>query len=257
MTRQTPCRELTVLSCTPRSDPTLVDLLLSPPGWSCRPGQFIMIRPPHWGMEHLWPRPFSICDVSGEGLRILFQIVGRGTAKLAELEPGQKAVVWGPLGRWFRTDPSRPCLILAGGMGIAPFVMMARTGNTENLRMLFGHRLDLRHYPYDEIAGRIPSEAMQQKTPEDIAAFAQVLSERIRALAGKGQVLACGPEPMLRAVRRYCLEHGTDGQVSLENRMACGVGACLGCVGKTTAGEYVQSCVHGPVFDVRDIDLEA
>ena len=64
-------------------------------------------------------------------------------------------------------------------------------------------------------------------------------------------------EPMLRAVRRYCLEHGTDGQVSLENRMACGVGACLGCVGKTTAGEYVQSCVHGPVFDVRDIDLEA
>ena len=66
----------------------------------------------------------------------------------------------------------------------------------------------------------IPSEAMQQKTPEDIAAFAQVLSERIRALAGKGQVLACGPEPMLRAVRRYCLEHGTDGQVSLENDLA-------------------------------------
>ena len=113
----------------------------------------------------------------------------------------------------------------------------------------------MRHYPYAEIADRIKSEAMQQKTMADIADFETVLSERIKALAGVGQVLACGPEPMLKVVRRYCLLHGTDGQVSLENRMACGVGACLGCVGKTVAGDYVQSCVHGPVFDVREIDL--
>lgn len=257
MTRQKLCQELTVLSCTPRTDPTLVDLVLSPPGWSCRAGQFVMIRPLHWEAEIIWPRPFSICDVSHAGLRIFFQIVGRGTEKLAQLQPGQKVAVWGPLGRWFRVDEARPNLILAGGMGIAPFVMMARARKAENLSMLFGHRLDLRHYPYAEIAKHIPSEAMQQKTFEDLTAFEQVLSERIKALAGTGQVLSCGPSPMLKVVRKYCLQHGTDGQVSLENRMACGVGACLGCVGKTTAGEYVQSCVHGPVFDVRDIDLEA
>ncbi len=254
---QTPCRELTVLSCRPGSDPTLVDLILDNPGWSCKCGQFVMVRPSHWGAELVWPRPFSICDLSEDGLRLLFQTVGRGTRRLAELTPGQKVTVWGPLGRWFRIDENRPNLILAGGVGIAPFVMLARRERTDNLSMLFGHRIDREHYPYAEIAARIPSEAMQQKTPADIAAFEAVLSERIKALAGVGQVLACGPEPMLKVVRKYCLEHGADGQISLENRMACGVGACLGCVGKTTQGDYVQSCVHGPVFDVRDIDLGA
>jgi dihydroorotate dehydrogenase electron transfer subunit len=252
-----PCQDLTVLSCTSGTDPNLVNLMLSAPGWTCRPGQFVMLRPAHWEAELVWPRPFSVCDVSAEGLRILFQTVGRGTRKLAELLPGQKVTVWGPLGRWFRIDESRPNLILAGGVGIAPFVMLARRERTDNLSMLFGHRLDLEQYPYGEIASRIGSEAMQQKSAADIAAFETVLSERIKDLAGRGQVLCCGPEPMLKVVRKYCLLHGTDGQISLENRMACGVGACLGCVAKTTGGEFVQSCVQGPVFDVRDIELGA
>lgn len=251
----TPCRELNVLSCKSGSEPTLVELILENPGWTCRPGQFVMIRPLSWGVELVWPRPFSVCDVSEQGLRILFQTVGRGTTRLADLTPGQKVAVWGPLGRWFRVDETRPNLILAGGIGIAPFVMLARREKTDNLSMLFGHRLELAQYPYAEIAARIRSEAMRQTSREDIALFETVLSEQIESLAGVGQVLACGPEPMLKVVRKYCLQHGTDGQVSLENRMACGVGACLGCVGKTTGGDYVQSCVHGPVFDVRDIDL--
>jgi dihydroorotate dehydrogenase electron transfer subunit len=195
--------------------------------------------------------------VSEDGLRILFQVVGRGTRRLAALAPGDTVAVWGPLGRWFRIDEDRPNLILAGGVGIAPFVMLARRQKTDNLSMLFGHRLDLEHYPYGEIAARIESEAMQQRTPADIADFEKVLAGRIEALAGKGQVLACGPEPMLRVVRKYCLQFGTDGQISLENRMSCGVGACLGCVAKTISGDFVQSCVHGPVFDVRDIELGA
>ena len=254
-TTKTPCRELQVLSCRRGTEPTLVDLVLSPPGWTCRAGQFVMIRPLDWGSELVWPRPFSVCDVSDAGLRIFFQVVGRGTRKLAGLQPGQKVAVWGPLGRWFRIDENRPNLILAGGVGIAPFVILARREKTNNLSMLFGHRLDLCHYPYAEIADRIESEAMRQTTAADIAAFETVLSGRIKTLSGIGQVLACGPEPMLKVVRRYCLMHGTEGQISLENRMACGVGACLGCVGRTVTGEYVQSCVHGPVFDVRDIDL--
>ncbi len=251
----TPCRDLEVISCRPTGDPTLVNLVLSAPGWTCRPGQFVMLRPEGWGTELIWPRPFSVCDVSDEGLRILFQTVGRGTNRMASLKPGDKVAVWGPLGRWFRIDENRHNLILAGGVGIAPFVMLARRERTDNLSMLFGHRLDLEHYPYAEIAARIDSEAMQQTVPADIAAFEKVLAARIEALAGKGQVLVCGPGPMLKVVRKYCLQFGTDGQVSLENRMACGVGACLGCVGKTTSGDFVQSCVHGPVFDVRDIDL--
>lgn len=255
--KQMPCQDLRVLSCRFGREPSLVDLLLDAPGWTCRPGQFVMLRPQSWGAELIWPRPFSVCDVSEAGLRILFQTVGRGTTRLAGLAPGDTVTVWGPLGRWFRIDESRPNLILAGGVGIAPFVMLARRERTDNLSMLFGHRLDLEHYPYAEIAGRIASEAMQQKSAADIAEFEAVLSERIKALSGQGQVLCCGPEPMLRVVQRLCLEHGTAGQISLENRMACGVGACLGCVARTVAGDYVQSCVHGPVFDVTAIELGA
>lgn len=254
---ETPCRELAVLSCQPASDPNLVNLVLENPGWSARCGQFVMLRPAHWGQDLIWPRPFSICDLSTDGLRIFFQTVGRGTRRLAELVPGQKVTLWGPLGRWFRFDETRPNLILAGGMGIAPFTMLARQEKTDHLSMLFGHRLDLEHYPYAQIAASIKSRALQQKNVEDFTAFEHVLAEQIKDLAGKGQVLACGPEPMLKVVRKYCLLHGTDGQVSLENRMACGVGACLGCVARTVQGEFVQSCVHGPVFDVRDLDLEA
>jgi dihydroorotate dehydrogenase electron transfer subunit len=254
-TNNSPCRDLEVLSCRPTGDPSLVNLLLSAPGWDCKPGQFVMLRPASWGPELVWPRPFSVCDVSADGLRILFQVVGRGTRRLAGLEPGDKVAVWGPLGRWFRIDEGRHNLILAGGVGIAPFVMLTRREKRDNLSMLFGHRLDLEHYPFAEIAARIGSEALQQKTSADIAAFETVLSDRIRALAGRGQVLACGPEPMLKVVRKYCLLHGTDGQISLENRMGCGVGACLGCVARTVTGDFVQSCVHGPVFDVRDIEM--
>ena len=148
---QTPCRDLEVISCTPAKDTSLVDLVLSAPGWTCKPGQFVMLRPAHWGLELVWPRPFSVCDVSDAGLRILFQTVGRGTQRLAGLTPGQKVTVWGPLGRWFRIDETRPNLILAGGVGIAPFVMLARREKTDNLSMLFGHRLDLAHYPFAEI----------------------------------------------------------------------------------------------------------
>ena len=254
---QTPCCELKVLACHKAADPSFVTLILENPGWSAHCGQFVMLRPNHWGQDLIWPRPFSICDLSKDGLHIFFQTVGRGTRRLAELIPGQTITVWGPLGRWFRLDTARPNLIVAGGMGIAPFVLLAHKQKPAQISMLFGHRLDRTHYPFAQIASQIPSESMQQKNPTDLAAFEQVLSERIKALAGKGQILACGPEPMLKVIHKYCLLYGTDGQISLENRMACGVGACLGCVARTVQGEFVQSCVHGPVFDVRQIDVEA
>jgi dihydroorotate dehydrogenase electron transfer subunit len=75
---------------SPGSDPSLIDLVLAAPGWTCKPGQFVMLRPAHWGAELVWPRPFSVCDVSDKGLRIIFQTVGRGTRKLAELKPGDR-----------------------------------------------------------------------------------------------------------------------------------------------------------------------
>ncbi len=245
--------DLTVHAIRPGPDPTIVDLTLSPPPWQPKPGQFVMLRPHQFGHELTWGRPLSIYRCDTNGLRVVFQVIGRGTQRLAALRPGDTVAAWGPLGRGFQTKASGPYLLLAGGIGLAAFGLFATADHRlPESELLFGHRLPLEAYPlYAEIASAIPCEAKRQTSPADIEDFAQELSRRIQALGPKGMVLCCGPTPMLRAVARLCLEHGVPGQVSLENRMGCGVGACLGCVATTATGERVPSCVHGPVFDIR------
>lgn len=245
--------QLTVQAVTPGPDPSIVDLTLAPVPWKPKPGQFVMLRPANFGQELTWGRPFSIYRCDEAGLRVVFQVIGRGTERLAALRPGDAVTVWGPLGRGFSTKPETPTLFLAGGIGLAAFGLFAEDPfRLPQAQLLFGYRLPLTAYPiYHEMAQRIPSEAMRQTSSADIEAFSEELSRRIKALGPQGLVLCCGPTPMLRAVARLCLEHGVPGQVSLENRMGCGVGACLGCVATTASGERVQTCVHGPVFDVR------
>jgi dihydroorotate dehydrogenase electron transfer subunit len=252
------CAELTVVACQPGPDPSIVQLTLSPPPWAPKPGQFVMLRPANFGQELTWGRPFSIYQLDSRGLQVVFQVVGRGTQRLAGLRPGDEVAAWGPLGRGFQTKGSGPFLLLAGGIGLAAFGLFATPAHAlPQAQLLFGHRLPLEAYPlYQEMAQKIPCEAMRQTTPQDIAAFSQELSRRIQDLGPQGTVLCCGPTPMLRTVARLCLEHGVAGQVSLENRMGCGVGACLGCVATNASGERVQTCVHGPVFDVRALSWE-
>lgn len=250
--------DLPVLAVTPGPDPTIVDLTLAPPPWRPKPGQFVMLRPASFGQELTWGRPLSICRCDDSGLRVVFQTVGRGTRRLAALRPGDTVTAWGPLGRGFQTKGDGPYLLLAGGIGLAAFGLYATPEHRlPSARLLFGHRLPLEAYPlYAEMAAALPCEAMRQTTAADIDAFAAELSRRIQALGPAGTVLCCGPAPMLRAVARLCLEHGVAGQVSLEHRMGCGVGACLGCVATTAAGEPVPTCVHGPVFDVRALSWD-
>lgn len=244
---------LTVQAITPGPDPSIVDLTLSSVPWTPKPGQFVMLRPEKFGLELIWGRPFSIYRCDQTGLRVVFQVVGRGTERLAALRPKDAVSAWGPLGRGFQTKPETPTLLLAGGIGLAAFGLFTQAPDCiPQAQLLFGHRLPLDAYPlYQEMAQKIPCEAMRQTSTADIEAFSEELSRRIQALGPQGMVLCCGPTPMLRTVARLCLEHGVPGQVSLENRMGCGVGACLGCVATTASSERVQTCVHGPVFDVR------
>lgn len=234
-------------------------LRLSHPGWQdWRPGQFMMLRPASFGLAHTWGRPFSICHMTTRHMICFFRVVGKGTALLAKVAPGDEILAWGPLGNGFAMEENTPTLLLAGGMGIAPFVgYVNRHPQPWNLHMLFGHREPLDCYPVDSINERITVDAMAEPTNGDLSVFLAALSEKIHECAAKsGVALCCGPTPFMRAVKKIAAAAACRLQVSLENRMACGVGACLGCVCKTIQSPLPkQVCLHGPVFWANDIEI--
>ena len=254
------CNDVEVLSIAPcgpvGQGHGLWRIDLENPGWRrWSPGQFAMLRPVDWGFDLLWGRPLSLCRVTPERLRFHFQDVGRGTGKLARLAPGDLVTVWGPLGTGFVVRPGTPTLMLAGGIGIAPFVEYAATHpEPGRLGLVFGHRPPLSCYPFAEIAETVEAQAFQDTGPQDIPRFVELLRTRMAGYVG-GLILACGPTPFLKSVQGLAKELGVKAQLSLENRMACGVGACLGCVAKNAAGHNQQTCTTGPVFWADDIVL--
>jgi dihydroorotate dehydrogenase electron transfer subunit len=238
----------------------IFELKLEYPNWKSgwRAGQFVMVRPLDWPLDLIWGRPFSICNADDTSLTILFQIVGRGTARLAEIKKGDKVNVWGPLGTFFSKPQDRPVLMLAGGMGLAPFCGYVDTHpQPENLKLFFAHRPPLESYPYKHFADKVEVEDIREEKPEDIERIISAIREQVKAYAEKdGLIVACGPTPFLRTVWAAANEFGADTELSLENRMACGVGACLGCVTKDSSGKFTQSCTSGPVFKANAISLE-
>lgn len=274
------CRDVPVLSLERRAAPgsgenELFTLRLRSPGWRAwLPGQFVMIRPHQITRPDVyWARPFSISQADEEELRIVFQVAGRGTRGMLGLDRGELVTVWGPLGNAFAVSRSGPTLLLAGGIGIAPFVgYMERHPAPETVRLEFGHRLPVDCYPFAECRHCVGGDARNHHEcgPEDLARFINTLEAGIRDTASrKGLVLACGPMPFLRSVQGFALRYGARAQLSLETRMACGVGACLGCVVTSSVREehpakpesppafrHVQTCTHGPVFWADQLDLE-
>lgn len=251
------CLNLEVQAITYAGSKDFVHLYLEPPDLVYRPGQFMMIRPAGWNNDPIWPRPFSVCEKTSDTLRLFIQVVGRGTRLISQLQPGSTVDVWGPLGNGFMFDPQVPLLILAGGMGIAPFVGLCKTHpHPERISLLFGHRMEIGHYPLAELPEEADINHLKQETLSEIEDFKEVLKTGIRDFSGKGRILACGPMPFIRVIQEYSLEFRADTWISLENRMACGVGACLGCVVKTADGEYIQTCTHGPVFRADEVVLD-
>ncbi|HEU6445654.1 MAG TPA: hypothetical protein VFL61_11410 [Gaiellaceae bacterium] len=185
------------------------------------PGQFFMLEAP----GRVLPRPMSLCLAPPGELGFLFEAVGPGTQALAEVDRGERIGVLGPLGNGFRLDVERP-LLVGGGIGIAPFPYLSRALGRPPA--ILGFRTE-RHA---EAAELVP------------AAEVVVEPTRVTELLEPGyDVLACGPEPMLEAVRR--LSPGA--QLAREAPMACGYGACYGCVVEI-AGRYKRLCVEGPVL---------
>jgi dihydroorotate dehydrogenase electron transfer subunit len=186
------------------------------------PGQFFMLRPP----GRVLPRPMSLCLAPGGELWFLLDVVGPGTRALAEAGVGEQIAVLGPLGNGFRLAVARP-LLVGGGIGIAPLPYLAeRLGRPPAL-------LGFRSRFHAEAAALVPGA--------EIVVEPKLVTE---AIPRGRDVLACGPEPMLEAVR--ALEPAA--QLAWEAPMACGYGGCHGCAVRI-GGVFRRLCVEGPVLD--------
>ncbi|MBA3364275.1 MAG: dihydroorotate dehydrogenase electron transfer subunit [Actinobacteria bacterium] len=187
------------------------------------PGQFFMLEAP----GRLLPRPMSLCLARPRELAFLVDPVGPGTRALSSLETGDRIMVFGPLGNGFRLDVRSP-LLVGGGIGIAPLPYAA--GALRAPPTVLGFRT--RHHA--EAASLIPSA--------EVVVEPTFVTEILPA--GDFDVLACGPEPMLEALRRIV----PGAQLAWEAPMACGYGACWGCVVEM-GGQLRRLCVDGPVIN--------
>jgi len=221
------------------------------------PGQFYMLRG-EWGADPLLPRPLSILgeDAPAGTIRFLLKVVGQGTRRLYELEPGQKVTGLGPLGRPFPREvfpEDRPAVLVGGGVGVPPLVFLAEALRREGSAFTFlqGARTRDDLLLLDELAAIGVSPVI---TTEDGSAGEKglVTAPLERALSkGSSAAYACGPEGMLKAVARMSAGR-TPSHLSLEARMGCGYGVCLGCVVAVKRGGqrvYERVCQEGPVFD--------
>jgi dihydroorotate dehydrogenase electron transfer subunit len=251
-----PCTQLEVLEISPMAEERFWHLRLQSPNWSWSPGQFLMLRSLAWDHDPLGARPFSIADQNQDGLHIYMQVLGKATRSLARLRPGQDLLVWGPLGRGFYLEPESPALLLAGGMGLVPFVgLINNHPHPRELELIFGHRQALENYPFNDLADRVLAWDVQDRSEKDLLRLQRAMQVKIKGYAPDGRVLACGPEPFLRMVQEIALEAGAKTQLCLERYMACGIGACLGCVVQNSQGEHIQSCLQGPVFPAEEIRI--
>lgn len=228
--------------------------LTVPAGGDERPGQFYMLRRPDAAV--LLPRAVSVCDVGGGALRFLIQLVGPGTAALGALRAGDGLALTGPLGNGFPVDEYRgkAVALVGGGIGVAPMLYTAKA------LAQAGASVDCCAGFRDEafLLGELRPHVREMRVATESGAVGHKGYVTDLLEAGRyDAVFACGPEPMLKAAVARCREAGTPVYVSMENRMACGLGACLVCTCTDVYGKNRRTCKDGPVFRGEEIDFDA
>ncbi len=223
------------------------------------PGQFVSVYAND--SARLLPRPISICEADRESgvLRLVFRIAGKGTAEFSRLKEGDLVSVAGPLGNGFPIERAqgKKVFLIGGGIGIPPMIETAKwiCRGDADVKAVLGYRDEqfLREdFPCETvIATEDGSDGTKGNVIDAIEAGHLVADV----------IFACGPTPMLRALKKYAKEHGIECWLSLEEKMACGIGACLSCVCKSTdIDEHSQVknkrvCTEGPVFLSTEVDL--
>lgn len=233
--------------------------LLSPEiASAARPGQFVMIRTTNT-KDPLLRRPFSISQTSnGKYFQILFKVVGRGTSLLAHCREGEFLSVLGPLGNGFHVDCKLDNCLVGGGMGIAPLLFlgksMLRKCTERPPVVILGARTK------DELSPLIADFkelGLSVHAATDDGSLGQhgLVTDVLKnlSLSTTCQISVCGPTPMMRAVHFFCKEREYECQVSMETSMACGMGACLGCIVPVEKGGYAHACSDGPIFNAKEL----
>ncbi|MDD5560883.1 MAG: dihydroorotate dehydrogenase electron transfer subunit [Candidatus Omnitrophica bacterium] len=222
---------------------------------NARPGQFVEVKVNHL-MDPLLRRPLSIHGVSGTRVRIIYEVIGKGTQILSEQGPGVFLDVIGPLGKGFeygqitnKADKQKNILV-AGGMGVAPLVFLAQRMKGSRPLVLIGAKT--KEHILCEKEFKSLGCKIKIATDDGSRGFKGRVTDLLKDLLSTvncqlSTIYACGPQPMLKAVARISCENNLASQLSLERHMACGFGACLGCVVSTKSG-YKRVCKDGPVF---------
>ncbi len=223
-----------------------------------KPGQFVHVRVP--GLDqHLLRRPFSVYarDVAYGSIELLYQTVGVGTERLAKLPIGAELDVMGPIGRGWRVpEADGRVLLVGGGVGAAPLYLFCEqlVEAGREVDVVLGAQTAAALVccgRYEALLGRGVSCSTDDGS-FGRAGFCTSLVDEALATGAYGFVAVCGPEPLMRIVAASCAAAGIACAVSLERRMACGVGACLSCTVDTKAGKR-RACVDGPVFDAAEV----
>lgn len=229
---------------------------------SACPGQFVHLRVGD-GIDPLLRRPLSVMLTqpdSGE-VQILVRTVGRGTEIIASHDEGVMYDLLGPLGSgWMVPEGGGGLILVAGGIGVAPLIFLADSQRMADpqpyLRALFGGATEDALVCWTEFSSRCDefTAVTEDGSAGETGLVTDVLEPELERRPAP--VYACGPDGMLAVVARICAEAGVPCQVSMEQWMGCGVGACLGCAIPASAGGYVRVCTEGPVFDATQIDWE-
>ena len=229
-----------------------------------QPGQFVHVRVPALETSAL-RRPFSVFDAEGGKVTILYKTVGRGTAALNAVKPGDELSVLGPLGHGFPQKCDGIPLLVGGGYGVAPLHFLAKrmakspaSGKGSASPLLFiGGRTAADLLALDRF--RALGVEVFTATNDGSAGVKGLVTDplddelvKIRERGEKFELFACGPDPMLKAVAMRATGTGSKGWISMDRHMVCGVGACYACIQKTVRGNS-RCCIEGPVFAAEDL----
>lgn len=211
----------------------------------------------------LLPRPISVCEVNKEktAIRLVYRVVGTGTAEFALYQPGDYMMILGPLGNGFPLEKAegKKVVLMGGGIGVPPLLETAkRLSEGTDVITVMGYR-NSETFLSDEFEKY--SRLYIASDDGSVGTKGNVIDALKENKIDCDVIFACGPMPMLRGIKAYASEKGIKAYLSLEERMACGVGACLGCICKTKKVDdhsHVKNariCTDGPVFDADDLDM--
>lgn len=229
-------------------------------------GQFAAVYPKDKSL--LLQRPISICEVNDDktALRLVYRVAGKGTKEFSEYKVNDEIRLLGPCGNGFdvsKLSDGETAYLVGGGIGVPPMLQLGKElkAQGKSFKFVLGYRSsDM--FLYDDFVSCAGKENILIATDDGSVGVHGTVVDAIKAdKEGAQLIYSCGPMPMLKALKNYAADNNMTAYISLEERMACGVGACLGCVCKTTKKDEhskvnnARICVEGPVFLADDVEI--